>query len=80
MHMMMAGDGLLDNKEKIKLFKQLQNNTAKKGKEAPPEQLKVLKQMFEPPYHKWEPSYATSILALFPKPANSVVGPAPCLK
>ena len=32
------------------------------------------------PYAKWGPSFANQLLTMFPKPKNSLVGPAPCFK
>ncbi len=78
--LVLAGFHQLPLQEKLRLAAELDAAEALVAPEAPQEQLDALVRIFEKPYAKWGPAYANQLLTMFPKPANSPVGPAPRFK
>ena len=67
-------------RDKIKLAEELDCVEAQVAPDAPQEQLDALEKIYGKPYAKWGPAYANQLTTMFPKPKNSLVGPAPRFK
>jgi hypothetical protein len=78
--LVLAGFHQLPLQEKLRLPAELDSAEAQVAPDAPQGQLDALIRIFEKPYAKWGPAYANQLLMMFPKPANSPVGPAPRFK
>ncbi len=78
--LILAGFHQLPLEEKLRLAAELDLVEAQLAPDATPEQLEALIRIYEKPYGKWGPAYATQLLTMFPKPQNSPVGPAPRFK
>jgi hypothetical protein len=78
--LVLAGYHRLPITEKLKIAAELDSVEAQVAPDAPQVELDALIQIYEKPYAKWGPAYATQLLTMFPKPKISLVGPAPRFK
>jgi hypothetical protein len=78
--LVLAGFHQMPLDEKLRFAAELDSVESQVAPEAPQAQLDALIKIFERPYAKWGPAYASQLLTMFPKPTNSPVGPAPRFK
>jgi hypothetical protein len=78
--LVLAGYHSMTIDEKLRVAAELETVEAQEAPDAPQAHLDALIKIYEKPYAKWGPAYANQLLTMFPKPKNSVVGPAPRFK
>ena len=64
----------------MKIAAELDTVESQEAPDAPKEQIEALEKIYGKPYAKWGPAYANQLTTMFPKPKNSLVGPAPRFK
>jgi hypothetical protein len=78
--LVLAGYHSMSIDEKLRVADELETVESQVAPDAPQEHLDALIKIYEKPYAKWGPAYANQLLTMFPKPKNSIVGPAPRFK